>query len=209
MFLFLSFNYFHFYIHVNTQTTWHNNEHSHLTILSPHKAHGTKIWTFLVIVIVSVTKWWLRLVGEDRNWLSKSKRYSRSSIPLIRLLFSPRIVRIKSSYGTGVSGGPPAMWVAAFGWVSCPSSISGWHWLPSLARQQHSRIQLFSSMPLFSLAQRCQFLMTALASHNFLTHLPTNVYQSFHNCRTFFCSQSCRKCSKYLLAHAQWLGFLS
>ena len=99
MFLFLSFNYFHFYMHVNTQTTWHNNEHSHLTILSPHKADGTKIWTFLITV--TVTKWWFRLVSKDRNWSSKSKRYSRCSMLLIWLLFSPRIVRIKSSYGTG------------------------------------------------------------------------------------------------------------
>ena len=38
----------------------------------------------------------------------------------------------------------------------------------------------------FSLAQRCQFLMTALASHNFLAHLPTNVYFLYpRNCFVF------------------------
>ena len=165
------FDYFHFYIHENTQAIWHNNEHSPLTILSPYKADGTKIWTFLIMIIVNVTKWWLTLVGEDRNWSSKSKPYSRCSSPLIWLLFSPRIVRIKSSYGTGVSGSPPAVRVAAFGRVSCPSRVSGQHWPPSLAHQQHSLIQLFSSTPLFSLAQRCQFLMTALSSRNFFRKL--------------------------------------
>ena len=110
------------------------------------------------------------------------------------------------------------MQVAAFGRVACPTSVSGRHWSPSLARQQHSRIQLFSSTPLFSLAQRCQFLITALASRNFLAHLPTNVYflyprnwlykkKSFHNRRTCFCSHFCKKCSKYILEPAQWLGF--
>ena len=129
---------------------------------------------------------------------------------------SPRMVQLHGSRG------PPPVRVAAFGRVACPSSVSWRHWPPSLARQQHSRIQLFSSTPLFSLAQRCQFLMTAFASRNFLAHLPTNVYflyprnwcfgcccfsQSFHNRITFFCSHSCRKCSTYLLAPAQWLGF--
>ena len=84
--------------------------------------------------------------------------------------------------------------------------------------QQYSRVQLFSSTPLFSLSQLCQSLMTALASHNFLAHFPTNVYflyprnffffSVFHNRRTCFCGHSCKKYSKYLLAPVQWLGFL-
>ena len=77
---------------------------------------------------------------------------------------------------------------------------------------------LFSSTPPFSFAQRCQFLVTELANRNFLAHLPTNVYFLCPSKLALFslfaiaelasqCSYSCRKCSKYRLAPAQWLGF--
>ena len=40
----------------------------------------------------------------------------------------------------------------------------------------------YSRPRLFSLAQRCQFLMTALASRNFLAHLPQNTVQLYCLC---------------------------